>query len=72
MPTDTYSEPNGQPVVVKLKKSLYGLKQAGERFYKFMKSILIDVKLGMNCCIHDTCVFTYNDVETSELAIVVL
>ena len=25
MPTDKYSEPNGQPVVVKLKKSLYGL-----------------------------------------------
>ena len=72
MPTDTYSEPNGQPVVVKLKKSLYGLKQAGELFYKFMKSILIDVKLGMKCCIHDTCVFTYNDVETSETAIVVL
>ena len=34
LPVDTYSEPNGKPVIVRLKKSLYGLKQAGELFYR--------------------------------------
>ena len=37
LPVDTYSEPNGKPVIVRLKKSVYGLKQADELFYKLMK-----------------------------------
>jgi len=72
LPVDTYSEPNGQPVIVQLKKSLYGLKQAGELFYKFMKSILTSTELGMKCCAHDLCVFNLHNVETQETAIVVL
>ena len=72
LPIDTYSESDGKPVIVKLKKSLYGLKQAGELFYKLMKRILISVEVGMKCCIHDMCVFTWNDIETHETAIVLL
>ena len=30
LPVGTYSEANGKPVIVRLKKSLYGLKQAVE------------------------------------------
>lgn len=72
LPIDTYSESDGKPVIVKLKKSLYGLKQADELFYKLMKRILTSVELGMKCCIHDMCVFTWNDIETHEKAIVLL
>jgi len=34
LPVDTYSEADGKPVIVRLKKSLYGLKRAGELFNK--------------------------------------
>ena len=72
LPTDVYKEENGNPVIVNLKKSLYGLKQAGELFYKFLKSILTDPKLGMICCAHDMCVFHMNNDETSEQVLVIL
>ena len=72
LPIDTYKEEDGKPVIVKLKKSLYGLKQAGELFYKLMKRILTSADLGMKCTVHDMCVFTWNDPETSESAIVLL
>ena len=72
LPVDTYKEPDGKPVIVQLKKSLYGLKQAGELFYKFMRSILTSEEIGMKCCIHDVCVFNLHNVETVETAIVVL
>jgi len=65
LPTDVYREENGNPVIVKLKKSLYGLKQAGKLFCKFLKSILTDSQLGMQCCAHDMCVFHLNNDETS-------
>ena len=58
LPVGTYSEANGKPVIVRLKKSLYGLKQAVELFYKLMKTILTSPDTGMKCCIHDMCVFT--------------
>ena len=72
LPVDTYSEANGKPVIVKLKKSLYGLKQAGELFYKLMKRILTSDTIGMKCCMHDMCVFTLFDDETNERVIVLL
>ena len=66
LPVDTYSESNGKPVIVRLKKSLYGLKQAGELFYKLMKRILTSEDTGMKCCMHDMCVFTLFDDETNQ------
>ena len=53
LPVDTYSESNGKPVIVRLKKSLYG-----ELFYKLMKRILTCEDTGMKCCMRDMCVFT--------------
>ena len=72
LPKDVYRQPDGKPVVVKLKKSLYGLKQAGELFYKLMRRILTTEGLEMKCCIHDMCVFTFFDDETNERVITVL
>ena len=69
LPVDTYSEPNGKPVIVRLKKSLYGLKQANELFYKLTKRILTSEDTGMRCCM---CVFTQFDDETNERVIVLL
>jgi hypothetical protein len=71
LPLDVYSHSDGKPVVVKLKKSLYGLKQAGELFYKLMRKILTSEELNMTCCIHDMCVFTLYDEETHERVIAV-
>ena len=61
LPVDTYSELNGKPAIVRLKKSLYGLKQAGELFYKLMKRKLTCEETGMKCCMHDMCVFTMKE-----------
>jgi hypothetical protein len=72
LPVDTFMEANGKPVIVRLKKSLYGLKQAGELFYKLMKRILTSEDTGMKCCTHDMCVFTLFDDETNERVIVLL
>ena len=72
LPKDVYRQPDGKPVVVKLKKSLYGLKQAGELFYKLMRRILTTEGLDMKRCIHDMCVFTFFDDETNERVITVL
>ncbi len=72
LPVDTYVESNGKPVIVRLKKSLYGLKQAGELFYKLMKRILTSENTGMKCCMHDICVFTLFDDETNERVITLL
>jgi hypothetical protein len=72
LPVDTYMEANGKPVIVKLKKSLYSLKQAGELFYKLMKRILTSEETGMKYCMHDMCAFTLFDDETNERIIVLL
>jgi len=66
LPKDVYSHKDGNPIVVTLKKSLYGLKQAGELFYKLMRRILTSEECGMKCCIHDMCVFRLVDEETHE------
>ena len=58
LPVDTYMDANGKPVIDKLKKSLYGLKQAEELFYKLMKRILTSEDSGMKCCMHDTLTLT--------------
>jgi hypothetical protein len=72
LPVDTYVEANGKPVIVTLKKSLYGLKQAGELLYKLMKRILTAEDTGMKCCMHDMCVFTLFHDETNERVITLL
>ena len=48
--------PNGEAMVCKLKKSLYGLKQAGRIWYKTLTAHLLAEGFHMNKA--DTCVFT--------------
>lgn len=58
------------PITVKLRKSLYGLKQAGEVFYQYLKQILLDAKFVRT--INDICVFVWKDSETGHIVIVLL
>lgn len=58
------------PVIVKLRKSLYGLKQAGEVFYQFLKQILLDANLVRT--VNDICVFNWKDPSTGQIVIVLL
>ena len=58
------------PVIVKLRKSLYGLKQAGEVFYQYLKQILLDAKLVRT--VNDICVFHWKDPSTGLIVIVLL
>ena len=54
---------------VRLIKSLYGLKQAGERFYQLLKSKLAEH--GLHPTAHDQCVFVKLDPETGQSVYVV-
>jgi hypothetical protein len=54
---------------VRLVKSLYGLKQAGERFYSLLKSKLAEH--GLLPTAHDQCVFVKLDPETGQSVYVV-
>ena len=72
LPKDVYCQrgfPN-KPILVKLLRSLYGLKQAGELWYKTVKEILTDFKYV--CLIHDACVFIKRNLETGKVVIVVV
>ena len=60
---------DGQLQVLRLWKSLYGLKQAGRRWYK--KLVWIMTKLGFSLCEGDQAVF-YRRCEKTNVLIVVL
>lgn len=65
------TNPNtGNPWLVRLLKSLYGLKQAGELFYQLMKKTLLST--GLIRSIHDICVFTHRDPEIGLTTVVLL
>ena len=51
------------PVKVRLLKSLYGLKQAAEYWYRNLSSTI--VQLGYRPTMHDKCVFVKNDPVTT-------
>jgi hypothetical protein len=60
---------NGKPVKVKLIRSLYGLKQAGELCNSMLNSKLLAawfIRL-----IHDQCVYVKHDIETNAKTFVV-
>jgi hypothetical protein len=52
--------------VFKLLKSLYGLKQGAERWWKYLSAFLIEI--GFTQCISDTCLF-YLIISPTEFAI---
>ena len=72
LPSDVYCQRGfpDRPILVKLLRSLYGLKQAGELWYKTVKEILTDFKYV--CLIHDACVFIKRNPETGKVVIVVV
>ena len=47
--------PNGEKLVCKLNKSLYGLKQSGRNWYYTLKAFLEEI--GFVVCVHDSCLF---------------
>ena len=72
LPKDVYCQrdkPN-KPAIVKLLRSLYGLKQAGELWYKTVKEILTD--FNYTCLNHDSCVFIKRNPDTGKVIIVVV
>jgi hypothetical protein len=60
---------NGKPVKVKLIRSLYGLKQAGEQWNSLLNSKL--QAFGLIRLIHDQCVYVKHDLETNAKTFVV-
>eukprot|EP01035_Chromulina_nebulosa_P025366 gene25366-33109_t len=72
LPKDVYCQRGfpDKPILVKLLRSLYGLKQAGELWYKTVKEILTDFKYV--CLIHDACVFIKRNPDTGKVVIVVV
>jgi transposase InsO family protein len=70
LPFDVYCNKAFGKVKVKLLKSLYGLKQAGELWYKLLISKFI--KFGFKATAHDPCVFTKRDEETNIVIILII
>lgn len=70
LPEDAFRNLDGSPIVVKLLKSLYGLKQASNIFYSLLSELLD--KLGATPTIHDPCVFVHYNEATNKLMIVII
>ena len=64
------SEHSKEKIKVKLKKSLYGLKQAGEHWNRLLNSKLL--KFGFKRTIHDMCVYVQHDPERNESTYVIV
>lgn len=62
LPTDVYNNPT---IKVKLNKSLYGLKQSGELWYKKLNSVLIS--LGFKRLAHDTCIYSFSNSDSHHI-----
>lgn len=59
---------NGEKLVGKLKKSLYGLKQSGRNWYSLLSSCLTDLNFSQSLV--DPCVFTRHNNEEITIIIV--
>ena len=70
LPKDIYRYPNGNKVKVKLDKSLYGLKQAGDLWNKLIDGQFRDMKYYRTA--HDTCVYVYYDSTTGDRVIAIV
>jgi hypothetical protein len=64
LPKDCYRNNDGSPIVVRLLKAIYGLKQASHVFHLKLKAALI--LIDVHPTIHDPCVFIHRD-ETHNL-----
>ena len=70
LPKELFSWPDGSPVIVRLKKSLYGLKQAGELWNSLLNEKLI--ALGFTRCMHDKCIYYQRNQETGTVTFIVV
>jgi hypothetical protein len=70
LPQECYKRENGKPVKVKLLKSLYGLKQAGELWFQLLRSEIIN--LGYTQCLYDRCIYKKIDPETGAKAYIIV
>jgi hypothetical protein len=58
----------GKGKVFRLKKSIYGLKQAGREWYQLLRDTLL--KDGWKQCMKDACVFTRNQGDNKIITII--
>ena len=58
----------GQPLVCKLRRSLYGLKQAGREWAVLFSSFLVD--WGMTRSTIDVCLYTYSEADSILLVLI--
>ena len=63
-----YKSPNAGNCMLRLVKTLYGLKQSGCRWYQKLSSIFLS--LGFTCCSVDQAVFYKSDKDKKEHTIV--
>ena len=70
LPPERFKRPNGKPIKVKLNRSLYGLKQAGELWFQYLREKLIG--LGFTPCIHDRCIYKKIDPESGTRTYVIV
>mgnify|MGYP000037351645 CR=1 FL=1 len=70
LPEELFRNSDGTPVVVRLLKAIYGLKQASHVFYILMKTALATV--AMHPSPYDPCLFIHIDDSTQLITVVVL
>jgi len=70
LPKDVFLKDSGRRVKVRLNKSLYGLKQAGDLWNKLVNKQFID--MGFRRLAHDQCVYVNKDIDTGVITIVVV
>ena len=70
LPEDVFRNIDGSPVVVRLLKAIYGLKQASHVFHKKLTDAL--KTLGLTPTAHDPCLFVLQDHDLNLLTLVIM
>jgi hypothetical protein len=70
LPRELFCDSQGNPIIVKLLKSLYGLKQAGELWNRLLNKQFCD--LGYLRLAHDQCVYIKRDSVKNTVTIIVV
>jgi hypothetical protein len=70
LPKELFCDSEGNPVIVELLKSLYGLKQAGELWNRLLNKQFCD--LGYQRLAHDQCVYIKRDSLKLTVTIIVV
>ena len=71
LPLDAYRDSiTNQPVTVRLLRSLYGLKQAGELWYQLLNKLIL--QQGFTRLIHDQCIYLLRGESPKDVLVVVV